>query len=106
MQSTGQTSTQDRSLMSMQGSAMMYVTGDAQFYWRLAMGCDRERSNPGDSDGRAAEPSRPPCLGHQFLDDLRRPLLERILHQHLVEAGLVRAAHPRRVCVPAEAEDW
>src|SRR5919204_5802324 len=27
MQSTGQTSTHDRSLMSMQGSAMMYVTG-------------------------------------------------------------------------------
>src|ERR671924_551068 len=27
MQSTGQTSTQDRSLMSIQGSAMMYVTG-------------------------------------------------------------------------------
>jgi hypothetical protein len=26
MQSTGQTSTQDRSLMSIQGSAMMYVT--------------------------------------------------------------------------------
>jgi hypothetical protein len=26
MQSTGQTSTQERSLMSMQGSAMMYVT--------------------------------------------------------------------------------
>jgi hypothetical protein len=38
MQSTGQTSTQDKSLMSMQGSAMMYVTGDAQFYWRPAMG--------------------------------------------------------------------
>src|SRR5713101_9309647 len=27
MQSTGQTSTQERSLMSMHGSAMMYVTG-------------------------------------------------------------------------------
>ena len=27
MQSTGQTSTHERSLMSMQGSAMMYVTG-------------------------------------------------------------------------------
>jgi hypothetical protein len=27
MQSTGQTSTQERSLMSMQGSAMMYVIG-------------------------------------------------------------------------------
>jgi hypothetical protein len=26
MQSTGQTSTQERALMSMQGSAMMYVT--------------------------------------------------------------------------------
>jgi len=26
MQSTGQTSTQDKSLMSIQGSAMMYVT--------------------------------------------------------------------------------
>jgi hypothetical protein len=28
MQSTGQTSTQDKSLMSIHGSAMMYVTGD------------------------------------------------------------------------------
>ena len=32
VQSTGQTSTQERSLMSMQGSAMMYVIPELPFY--------------------------------------------------------------------------
>src|SRR5438105_8824270 len=68
MQSTGQTSTQDRSLMSMQGSAMMYVTGGRKLY-----------------------------LGSQLFDDLSRTLLQRVLHQHLVEARLVRTPQPGRV---------
>src|SRR5213080_237307 len=72
MQSTGQTSTQDRSLMSMQGSAMMYVTGEKLY------------------------------LGGQIGDDLSRAILQRVLHQHLVEAGLVRAAQSSRVCVPPD----
>src|SRR6266567_4146476 len=62
MQSTGQTSTHERSLMSMQGSAMMYVTSPSLY-----------------------------CRD-QLLDDLRRALLKGVFHQHLVEAGLVRAA--------------
>src|SRR6476619_6371922 len=72
MQSTGQTSTHDRSLMSMQGSAMMYVTAPSLY------------------------------SGGQLVDDLRRTLLQRVLHEHLVEARLVRAAQPRRVGMPAE----
>src|SRR5439155_24423556 len=74
MQSTGQTSTQDRSLMSMQGSAMMYVTGEKLY------------------------------SGGQIGDDLGGAVLERVLDQHLVEAGLVRAAQTGRVRVPAEPE--
>src|SRR3982751_1184526 len=61
MQSTGQTSTHDLSLMSMQGSAMMYVTPPT-----LARG----------SAG-----------GRQFLHQLPRPLDQRRLHDDLVEAG-------------------
>src|ERR671935_2150219 len=53
MQSTGQTSTHDRSLMSMQGSAMMYVTAPSLYRRRL--------------------------LGDELLDDLRTPLLECVL---------------------------
>src|SRR5437764_11209183 len=66
MQSTGQTSTHDLSLMSMQGSAMMYVTGRP-----------RLRS------------LRRPTLPSQLLDNLRRPLLQRILDDHLIEPGLM-----------------
>src|ERR1041385_8645944 len=57
MQSTGHTSTQDRSLMSMQGSEMMYVTGAT-----LAI----------HSPGR-----------RQLLHQLPRALDERGLHDHL-----------------------
>src|SRR5919204_470648 len=53
MQSTGQTSTHDKSLMSMQGSAMMYVTAPSLYRRRL--------------------------LGDELLDDLRTPLLECVL---------------------------
>src|SRR5581483_10225754 len=55
MQSTGQTSTHDRSLMSMQGSAMMYVT---LLLYR----------------------------GEQLADQVTRALLQRRLHEHLIEA--------------------
>src|SRR5690242_14171895 len=79
MQSTGQTSTQDRSLMSMQGSAMMYVTG--------AQSSQTERS------------------GRQLLDEHFRPLVESRLRHDLVEAGGVRAAEAFRVRVVREAED-
>src|SRR5438309_1756725 len=75
MQSTGQTSTQERSLMSMQGSAMMYVT------------------------------AQEPYSGGQLLDDLSRTLLQRVLDEHLVEAGLVRAAETCGIRVPPEADD-
>src|SRR5215208_3812323 len=75
MQSTGQTSTQERSLMSMQGSAMMYVTA-ASLYRR-----------------------------DQLLDHGRHLLCQRRLGEHPVEAGLVRAPEPGRVRVVREADD-
>src|SRR5438552_1963376 len=64
MQSTGQTSTHDRSLMSMHGSAMMYVTRPT-----LAKGSARRR---------------------QLLDELARALDESGLCNDLVEPGGVR----------------
>src|SRR5258707_12439805 len=64
MQSTGHTSTQDLSLMSMHGSAMMYVTGAT-----LAI------QLPG---------------GRQLVDQLSGPLDERRLDHDLVESGRVR----------------
>src|SRR5437660_7160534 len=60
MQSTGQTSTQDLSLMSMHGSAMMYVTRPTL--------------------------AKPLPRGCQLLDELPCALDERRLHDHLVEA--------------------
>src|SRR5215218_10302278 len=59
MQSTGQTSTQERSLMSMQGSAMMYVT--------------------------AVQCTEASLRGCQFFDELGSAFVERRLDQHLVE---------------------
>src|SRR5690242_3001466 len=79
MQSTGQTSTHDLSLMSMQGSAMMYVTTP---------------TIPTASAGR-----------RQFLDELPRALDERRLRDNLIEAGRVRGAQPRGVGVVRVAED-
>src|SRR5689334_15261872 len=79
MQSTGQTSTHERSLMSMQGSAMMYVTG----------------AQSTDAAG----------LARQLLDDLLGPLDEGRFGHHLVETGLVRAAQPVGVRVVREADD-
>src|SRR6266436_2686906 len=61
MQSTGQTSTQDLSLMSMQGSAMMYVTHST-----LAKQLPRRR---------------------QLVDELSGSLDERRLDDDLVESG-------------------
>src|SRR5207302_3288684 len=50
MQSTGQTSTQERSLMSMQGSAMMYVTALLYRGQQLSdqRRCALDESRPGD----------------------------------------------------------
>ena len=48
MQSTGQTSTQERSLMSMQGSAMMYVTAAYSTEARRGWTTSRVRSNRAD----------------------------------------------------------
>src|SRR5215813_6934033 len=79
MQSTGQTSTQDRSLMSMQGSAMMYVTG-AQ-----------------STDGRG--------LRRQLFDERLGPLVQRRFRNDLVEAGGVRPAQALGVGVVREPED-
>src|SRR2546423_12072857 len=81
MQSTGQTSTHDRSLMSMQGSAMMYVTGLP----RTPLGGLLYRRN-------------------QLLDDLWSALLERVLDEDLIEPGLVSAPQSGRVGVAAEAD--
>src|SRR5713101_1206859 len=72
MQSTGQTSTQDLSLMSIQGSAMMYVTEPT-----LAKRSARTR---------------------QLRDEVAAPLDQRGLHDHLVEpVGVVRVAEDRHV---------
>src|SRR5919198_875778 len=79
MQSTGQTSTQDLSLMSMQGSAMMYVT--------------------------APTLAKPLPGGRQVLDQLAGALDERGFHDHLVEAGRVGGLQAGRVGVVREAED-
>src|SRR5256885_7501093 len=79
MQSTGHTSTHDLSLMSMQGSAMMYVTRPT-----LAKGLPR---------------------GRQLLDELPGALDERRLHDHLIESGSVTRAQAGRVGVVRVAED-
>src|SRR3989441_5762024 len=74
MQSTGQTSTHERSLMSMQGSAMMYVKAGSVY------------------------------RGQQLVNQLRSPLVEGRFRDHLVEARLVGAAQSGRVGVVREAE--
>src|SRR5689334_4188364 len=79
MQSTGQTSTQDLSLMSMQGSAMMYVTAAT-----LATGL------PG---------------GRQLLDQLAGPFHERGLRHDLVESGRVGRLQTGRVGVVRVPQD-
>src|SRR3954464_6810998 len=79
MQSTGQTSTHDLSLMSMQGSAMMYVT-------------------------RATLAKRSPRR-RQLLDELAGPLDERRLRHHLVETGSVSSPQARGVGVVRVAQD-
>src|SRR3979411_2875052 len=79
MQSTGQTSTQDLSLMSMQGSAMMYVTRPT-----LAKRLPRRR---------------------QLLDKLSGALDQRRLHHDLGEPGRAPSAPAGRVGVVGVAED-
>src|SRR5438874_6801014 len=86
MQSTGQTSTQERSLMSMQGSAMMYVT--------------RPTVDPGRERAR-----RQPSGWGQLRHDLLEPLAERRLREHLVEAGGMCGTKAGRVGVVREADD-
>src|SRR3954453_8212756 len=93
MQSTGQTSTQDRSLMSIQGSAMMYVIGAAH----SSVGRSRGQTHGSEPEVR--------LLRDQLLDDLRGAILQGVVHNHLVDAGLVRAAWPGCVRVPAEPHD-
>src|SRR5436190_7306855 len=75
MQSTGQTSTQERSLMSMQGSAMMYVKAGLLY------------------------------RGDQLLDEVPRPFVKRRFDHHLVESGRLRSAEASRIRVVREAED-
>src|SRR5262245_27320074 len=89
MQSTGHTSTQERSLMSMQGSAMMYVTRPTVDSSRERL--RREPSGFGGADELVHEPSDPFRKGR--------------LREHLVEAGGVRRAQARRVGVVREADD-
>src|SRR5262245_34375489 len=83
MQSTGQTSTHERSLMSMQGSAMMYVT-----------------SNPRTSSGRDLLYRR-----EQLVNQERHALLERGLREHLVESRFVGTSQAGGVGVAREAHD-
>src|SRR5262249_15187064 len=75
MQSTGQTSTQERSLMSMQRSEMMYVK--ARLLYR----------------------------GQQLLDEGRSALHKRRFGEHLVEPGGVRGAQAGRVLVVREPDN-
>ena len=70
--------------MSMQGSAMMYVTAGDLYRGRADVRV-RQRVSSATSSGR--------------------PLDERRLDDHLVEAGRVRAPQARRVGVVREAED-
>src|SRR5262245_22957047 len=78
MQSTGQTSTHERSLMSMHGSAMMYVTA-AQSTEAYGSGCE-------------------------VFDEAFRALVEGRFGDDLVEPRLVRAAEALGVGVVREAE--
>src|SRR5881275_1572817 len=55
MQSTGQTSTQERSLMSMQGSAMMYVTRPT-----VDSACEQGAANRQASGGPASSATTSP----------------------------------------------
>src|SRR3954470_3841477 len=80
MQSTGQTSTQERSLMSMQGSAMMYVTA---------------ATLPSQLLGRCDQPA----------DHFAGALEQRRLDDHLVEAGCVGPSEACGVRVIRVAED-
>src|SRR4051794_9048258 len=79
MQSTGQTSTQDLSLMSMQGSAMMYVT-------------------------RATLAKRSPRR-RQLLDELAGAFDEGRLRHDLIESGCMRGTEACRVGVVRVAQD-
>src|SRR4051812_46329900 len=116
MQSTGQTSTQDLSLMSIQGSAMMYVIS------RNPSGAARrgqgEPSAVRAAAGQAVAAPNPhpilasdrlsfggPLVARQLGNELRSPLDERRLHDHLIETGRVARAQPGGVRVVRVAED-
>src|SRR2546423_4831154 len=75
MQSTGQTSTHERSLMSMQGSAMMYVKADLLY------------------------------RGDQLLDEVPGPFVQRRFDQHLVESGRLRSSESRSIRMVRKPED-
>src|SRR5256885_1769406 len=75
MQSTGQTSTHERSLMSMQGSAMMYVKAGLLY------------------------------RGDQLLDEVPGALVQRRFDHHLVESGRLRGPEPRGIRMVCEPED-
>src|SRR5215468_13749 len=89
MQSTGQTSTHERSLMSIQGSAMMYVT-------RPTVDSDREPLR------RLPSGLWRPC---ELRHEVGKPLVERGFREYLVEARGMRGAKPGRVRVVREAHD-
>src|SRR2546421_2765732 len=75
MQSTGQTSTHERSLMSMQGSAMMYVKVGLLY------------------------------RGDQLLDEVPGPFVQRRFDQHLVESGRLRSPESRSIRMVRKPED-
>src|SRR5215213_6399076 len=104
MQSTGQTSTHERSLMSMQGSAMMYVTG-AECTGGLLPSRrpptlpSVRRSAFGAGRGEAASDGR-----RQLLDEVTRTLGQSRLDDDLVEAGLMRRPQPGGIGVRCESD--
>src|SRR2546423_10988171 len=75
IQSTGQTSTQERSLMSMQGSAMMYVTAGLLY------------------------------RGDQLLDEAPGALVQRGFDDYLVESGGLRSPESGGIRVIRKSED-
>src|SRR5215210_2896747 len=83
MQSTGHTSTQDLSLMSMHGSPMMYVIAASLVGGRTL----------------------PPALRDELLHDLRSPLGEGGADDDTVEPGRLRRPKSGRVRVVRIAED-
>ena len=66
---------------------MMYVIGAANSSVERILSCPFK----GWGQTHGSDP-RSSLLSDELLDDLRRALLQGVLHEHLVEPGLVRTA--------------